>query len=564
MGDVALVGANGATDVTVAVAEEPRGRFGVPLAVISGLCLAASLPSLEIAPLAWIGLIPLLMAIRGRSLRAAFGLGWVTGTVFFLGTCYWIIHTIGHYTNVPVPLAAGVLLLMSSVLGCYHGAFALGLRWFEMRRLPAVWLAPALWVTLEWLRGWFFIGFPWAALGYSQYRFHSLVQMVEVTGVYGVSAVLVLFNVVVAAVLLAHGSGARRNLPALATLTLLVVLLVGAGRWRAAALDALPAAGTLRVGLAQGNVAQDQKWDPAFQAETMERYRQLTVEAARERPGLIVWPETAAPFFFQEPGPQRDEVLALARQTGTPLLFGSPAFHQLPSGRLEQLNRAYLVLGDGREAGTYDKMELVPFGEYVPFQSIFFFVSQHGHRGRQHRTGPRPHGLRASRGALRHAHLLRGRLSGADPTIRGRRRELPRERHQRRLVRPDVGSLSAPGAGRRSARSRTACPWSAPRTRASAPSSTPTGISAGRARCSRCCGTWTRSTGPGVRTLLHPLRRRLRVGLRAGDGRGDRLRAGAAHARVAVGLTGPGSSGSSRRARSSTRARARARAPLPA
>ena len=315
------------------------------------------------------------MAIRGRSLRAAFGLGWVTGTVFFLGTCYWIIHTIGHYTNVPVPLAAGVLLLMSSVLGCYHGAFALGLRWFEMRRLPAVWLAPALWVTLEWLRGWFFIGFPWAALGYSQYRFHSLVQMVEVTGVYGVSAVLVLFNVVVAAVLLAHGSGARRNLPALATLTLLVVLLVGAGRWRAAALDALPAAGTLRVGLAQGNVAQDQKWDPAFQAETMERYRRLTVEAARERPGLIVWPETAAPFFFQEPGPQRDEVLTLARQTGTPLLFGSPAFHQLPSGRLEQLNRAYLVLGDGREAGTYDKMELVPFGEYVPFQSIFFFVS---------------------------------------------------------------------------------------------------------------------------------------------------------------------------------------------
>jgi apolipoprotein N-acyltransferase len=181
--------------------------------------------------------------------------------------------------------------------------------------------------------------------------------------------------VVVAAVLLAHGSGARRNLPALATLTLLVVLLVGAGRWRAAALDALPAAGTLRVGLAQGNVAQDQKWDPAFQAETMERYRRLTTEAARERPGLIVWPETAAPFFFQEPGPQRDEVFALARQTGTPLLFGSPAFHQLPSGRLEQLNRAYLVLGDGREAGTYDKMELVPFGEYVPFQSIFFFVS---------------------------------------------------------------------------------------------------------------------------------------------------------------------------------------------
>jgi apolipoprotein N-acyltransferase len=375
-GDVTLVGANGSTEVTVAVAEEPRGRFGVPLAALSGLCLAASLPSPEIAPLAWIGLVPLLLALRGRSLRAAFGLGWVTGTVFFLATCYWIIHTIGHYTNLPVLLAAGILLLMSSVLGCYHGAFALGFRWFEMRRLPAVWLAPALWVTLEWLRGWFFIGFPWAAIGYSQYRFHSLVQMAEVTGVYGVSAVLVLFNVVVAAVLLAQGSGARRNLPALATLTLLVVFLVGLGSWRAAALDALPAAGTLRVGLAQGNVEQDKKWNPAFQAETMGRYRQLSEAAARERPGLIIWPETAVPFFFQEPGPERDGVLALARELHTPLLFGSPAFRQLPSGRLEQLNRAYLVLADGREAGIYDKMELVPFGEYVPFQSVFFFVSQ--------------------------------------------------------------------------------------------------------------------------------------------------------------------------------------------
>jgi apolipoprotein N-acyltransferase len=373
-GDLTLVGANGASEATVAVAEAPRGRFGVPLAVLSGLCLAASLPSLEIAPLAWIGLVPLLLAIRGRSLRTAFGLGWVTGTVFFLATCYWIVHTIGHYTNVPVVLAAAILLLMSSVLGCYHGAFALGLRWFERRRLPAVWLAPALWVTLEWLRGWFFIGFPWAALGYSQYRFHSLAQMAEVTGVYGVSAILVLFNVVVAAVLLAHGSGARRNLPVLATLTLLVVVLVGLGRWRVATLGALPAAGSLRIGLAQGNVEQDKKWDPAFQAETLARYRELTEAAARERPGLIVWPETAAPFFFQQPGPDRDEVLALARQVRTPLLFGSPAFRQLPSGRLEQLNRAYLVLGDGREAGVYDKMELVPFGEYVPFQSVFFFV----------------------------------------------------------------------------------------------------------------------------------------------------------------------------------------------
>lgn len=377
MGDVALVGANGAGESVVAVAETPRQRFGIPLAALSGLLLAASFPSLEIAPLAWVGLVPLLLAIRGRSPRAAFGLGWVAGTVFYVATCYWIVYTIGHYTALPVPLAAVLLFLMSAVLACYHGAFAAGVTWFERRGLPAVWLGPALWVTLEWLRSWFVVGFPWAALGYSQYRFHSLVQMAEVTGVYGVSAVLVLFNLVVAAVLVSRGAGdARRNLPALATLTLLVIALIGAGRWRAAHLAAVPAAGQLRVALAQGNIAQDDKWDPAFVDETMARYRQLTLEAARERPALIAWPETATPFFFQEAGPRRDEVIALARDTGIPLVFGSPAFRQLPAGGLQQLNRVYLVDGTGREHGVYDKMQLVPFGEYVPFSGVLFFVSQ--------------------------------------------------------------------------------------------------------------------------------------------------------------------------------------------
>src|SRR5262249_21533083 len=154
------------------------------------------------------------------------------------------------------------------------------------------------WVTLEWLRGWFFIGFPWAALGYSQYRFHSLVQMAEVTGVYGVSAVLVLFNMVVAAGVGTRGGRGRPKPPAPATPTLLGSALVRLGRWRAAQLAASPPAGQLRVGLAQGNIAQDQKWDPAFQDETMARYRQLTLDAAQEHPALIAWPETAAPFFF--------------------------------------------------------------------------------------------------------------------------------------------------------------------------------------------------------------------------------------------------------------------------
>jgi apolipoprotein N-acyltransferase len=368
------LGSNGAP----AVAPVPRARrLGrMVLAVTSGLLLAASFPASDLEPLAWVGLVPLLLAVRGLRPRAAFATGWLTGLVFYLGTVYWVAYTITRYTAVPLPVAVGILVLMASVLAGYHGAFVAGLRWLEERRLPALWLAPPLWVTLEWLRSWFFIGFPWASLGYSQYRYHDLVQMVEVTGVYGVSALLVFFNVVAAAVLAGRGRQLRALAPALIVLSVLVMGVPLAGRWRAAALARRPSAGLLRVALVQGNVEQDHKWDPTYQGETMARYQALTAAAAATRPELIVWPETATPFLFQEPGALREQVLDLAADARAHLLFGSPAVRQADGGALEELNRAYLVSPEGREVALYDKMQLVPFGEYVPYRSVLFFVDR--------------------------------------------------------------------------------------------------------------------------------------------------------------------------------------------
>src|SRR5439155_930762 len=228
--------------------------------------LAASFPAPDLEPLAWIGLVPLLVAARGLRPGAAFRIGWLGGFVFYLATVYWVAYTIGSYTTVPLAVALGILALMASALACYTGAFVAGVRWLAARGLPVTWLAPLLWVALEWLRGWFFIGFPWAALGYSQYRHHDLVQIAEVAGVYGVSAILVLFNMVIVGIL-----------------------------------------------------------------------------------------------------PERGLV-------GVYLLFGSPAFRRAPSGAIQELNRAYLVSPAGREMATYDKMQLVPFGEYVPYAQALFFV----------------------------------------------------------------------------------------------------------------------------------------------------------------------------------------------
>jgi apolipoprotein N-acyltransferase len=376
MPQAVLVGSNGASQVAVAEPVHPGLGGRATLAVVSGLLLAAAFPSLDWEPLAWFGFVPLLSAIRGRSPMGAFRLGWLTGFVFYLATTYWVGYTIRHYTSLPLPIVIGIVVIMAAALACYHGAFAAGIRLFERSGREVVWLAPALWVTLEWLRGWFFIGFPWGALGYSQYRFHDLVQIAEVTGVYGVSAVLVLFNVVVAAVLRERGRDVRRLLPGLVTVTVLLVVLPALGRWRVATLANAPITGSLRIGLAQGNVEQDRKWDPAFQDETMARYAELTLAAAKAGARLVVWPETAAPFFLQEPGQRRDDVLQLARSSGVPLLIGTPAFRRASSNALEQRNRAYLIHPNGEVGAHYDKIELVPFGEYVPFRRVLFFVDQ--------------------------------------------------------------------------------------------------------------------------------------------------------------------------------------------
>jgi apolipoprotein N-acyltransferase len=374
------MGLGAAEVVRVAEAETPRPQpwiVHVLAAVASGLMLAASLPSLDLAGLAWVGLVPLLLVTRRDGLRTAFLTGWLGGLVFYLATTYWVVHTIGHYTALPVVVAGGVSVLMCTALGAYTGAFVAGVRWLQRRRLPWVYLAPALWVVLEWLRGWFFIGFPWGALGYSQWRFTDLVQIVEVTGVYGVSALLVFFNAVLAAVVTARGRLDRGHTVALSILTVLMLALPALGHVRRSMLANTPPVGRLVVGIAQGNVAQDHKWDPAFQDETMARYVRLTEAAAARGARLVVWPETAVPFFFQDPGRRRDELLALARRLDVYLAFGSPAATFDVSGRVEnQRNRAYLVGPREGEMDHYDKMELVPFGEYVPFARVLFFVQQ--------------------------------------------------------------------------------------------------------------------------------------------------------------------------------------------
>ena len=346
------------------------------LAVVSGALLALAFPSVNLSLCAWVGLVPLLWATAGARPKRAFWLGWLCGFAFFLGTLYWVVNPIDHYTDAPFVVALLALLLLAAAMGLQTAVFAAGLRVAKAPELiPVELLAPALWVALEWLRSMGSLGFPWVALGYSQYRQSSLIQFAEVTGVYGISALLVFANVVAWALLGRRRARFKRSAWALAILVALLVGLPMVGRRRLEAIGRAPRAGRVAVGIVQANVDQGRKWDPAFQEEALERHARLVVEARKAGAELVVWPETAAPFYFQSESPQRQRLLDLAVAEDVDLLFGSPAFSH-EHGELKLFNRAYLVRRDGREGGFYDKLQLVPFGEYVPFQSVLFFVDE--------------------------------------------------------------------------------------------------------------------------------------------------------------------------------------------
>jgi apolipoprotein N-acyltransferase len=134
---------------------------------------------------------------------------------------------------------------------------------------------------------------------------------------------------------------------------------------------------SLRVGLVQGNIDQSIKWDESFQIETLKIYKRLSLKVAEAKPGLIIWPETATPFFFQDAKEYQPLVLEIPEKTNAFLLFGSPSY-RIQKGKVNHYNSAYLVSPAGELIGKYDKIHLVPFGEYVPMQDLLFFIGSLG------------------------------------------------------------------------------------------------------------------------------------------------------------------------------------------
>lgn len=349
------------------------------LAAVSGLALAAAFPKIDLSLFAWVAFIPLFCAIERQSLRRVFCYAWLQGLVCFIASLYWVVIALHVFASVPSVLAVLPMLLLAAIMGIYTAA-AIWSGEFIARRLGIANLLtiPIAWTALEWVRTYFPIGFPWNLLGYAAYRNIELIQFAEFTGVYGVSALIIFFNVVAYAVIFQVYSR-RVQIMGLGTLTAAMALALIFGVWRVHQLSTAAPLGSLKVAMVQGDIPQSLKWDPKFLETSFEIYRAQSEAAVQRGADLIVWPEAAATFFFQPDdrypaqfatdAAYRQRLLELAARTGEPILFGAPALG-VEDNRIGFYNRAYLVSGSGKVEGWYDKIQLVPFGEYVPLRKL--------------------------------------------------------------------------------------------------------------------------------------------------------------------------------------------------
>jgi apolipoprotein N-acyltransferase len=343
--------------------------------------------------LGWIAIAPLLVALlRARAPNntlqfpeaikllparplQGFALGYVNGILWYAGSCYWIFSVMHEHGGVSVPLAVVIQILFCLYLALYHGAFGLllsllaGKDSFSRRALL---LAPVVWVAVELART-RITGFPWDLLGISQVDNIPLARIATATGVYGLSFEIMVVNVAFAAGFLLRRN--QRKAVLLAATGAAIVLQ--AGRW----IPAPTLAADHAAVLVQANIPilEGSAWTKDYFNATLNDLSDISIKAANSgggvRPDLIAWPENPAPFYTLDPL-FRNVVSATAQKTNAWMLVGSVGIENPGRGPAERFyNSAALANPSGEWVGRYDKIHLVPFGEYVPFEKIFAFAS---------------------------------------------------------------------------------------------------------------------------------------------------------------------------------------------
>jgi len=349
-------------------------RHPFRLAAISGLLLVLVFPPFGLDWLAWVALVPLMLAVACRDGLTALKAGFICGFISFSGVMMpWIMNVLTVYGHVWYPLAVFLMLLLMAYLALYFALYGWVVSVFGPTP-EAVMVSPPLFVLLEYVRSYFLSGLPWALIAHSQAEQPAVIQLSAYAGTAGVTFLVVLVNASIAFLILK-----RERWKKVIAVPLFAVLLAAANVfWGWHHIRSVEDMGgtDFTADVVQGNIDQGRKWDAAFTEQAISTYYGLTLAEARGKPDLVVWPETAVPFFFDRNMAQRDRLLNFSKEIAAPILFGGMGVERSPeTGKTEFFNRAY-VIGPAGVKGHYDKMHLVPFGEYVPFHRLLFFVDR--------------------------------------------------------------------------------------------------------------------------------------------------------------------------------------------
>jgi apolipoprotein N-acyltransferase len=317
---------------------------------------------------AWVALTPLLVALaEAPSPAHGFRLGYVTGALSSLGIVYWTSIVVVQYGGLSRPVGIVVMLLLCLALALFPSLFGwMVARWARDRGPTAMLLAPIAWVATEILRAHTLFNFSWCLLGYSQHANLPMIQIARYGAVYLVSFLVAGVSGVLAFLVLERRRGPRWA--ALWAAAALLALVWIHGQWRLG--QVLPEEGRLRVGLVQASIGQDEKWDAAHAWANVERHLDLTREAARQGARLVAWPESSVPFLFDRTPVVAERLRAAAAQMNAYLLFGNDDREERADEHGRIWVGAKMIDPAGRLVLRYHKIRLVPFGEYVPMQSL--------------------------------------------------------------------------------------------------------------------------------------------------------------------------------------------------
>ncbi|HET9994933.1 MAG TPA: apolipoprotein N-acyltransferase [Candidatus Acidoferrum sp.] len=348
---------------------------------VSGAALSFSYTGLYLSMYSWVCVGILLFVIFGAKPRVAFGCGFLHGLFFVLTSVPWIATVLAMHGGLSVAGGWGVLLLIAMAWGILIGAFAWAVHRLSERSIEWACLgAPFLWVTFEFARAHLpEISFPWNLLGYPAAANLGLVQLTTITGIYGLSFLVAGFN----ALLVWTGAGSSLNFRRRVAIAIAAAILLTVAMFAGPRL--VPQTQAHHVARAvQLNFPEVQSYTPDwFQAHAAEldEIERISLAPAVEKPDLLVWPEAPAPFSFQDSQFARI-ASTLAIKFGHPFLAGvidwkppvDPA-DRAPKGNLVPYNSAQLVDAQGQRVFVYDKVHLVPFGEYEPFPLIHQVVT---------------------------------------------------------------------------------------------------------------------------------------------------------------------------------------------